>query len=918
MLLERWVRGWARFVVRHPWAVLTACLLTGAVGAGLGTFRLPIQTDPDELVSSEADYYKRFKKEYLGNFSDTEYVYAVVETGGRPDRAIAFAERLAARVRALPGVRFARHGIDLTPFARAPLHLLPEADFVATRDRVRAAKDDLLRLGAATDLDDLLGVIVERVAGVALGGEESPGDREAFGFLDGLLADAEAALTGGEPTGEALRAFLPGARGGTTAHFFDTDPREDPDGARARFLFVAIQVDKDFTTLAVIQEPLERIREALAATQAEVPGVAAGLTGRPVLACDEMLSTQHDMNVANSLAFLGVFIIFCLAFRNVRGPVLVMACLALGLAWTLGFASLAVGSLNLLSIVFSVILIGLGGDFGIHVLARHVAERGAGATPEEAVERAVVATLPGNVTAGLTLAAAFLATQAVDFAGLAELGRIAGAGILLCLVAMVSALPAALLVVDRRFGVKEPVRPPLTFGWLGRLERRTAALALLAAGLSVVLWLPARRVTFDEGMLSLQDPRQESVVWERRLKESPSFSTWFAVFLAKDVAEARALEARCRARPDLFRRVEGPGDLLPPPGRDEAVRALARELGAAPPAAPARALGMTAAEASADLKALRDRLGELAGLLERLLALAAAQDPEAKGAIGGLRDRVLRVDGALAAAATRWAAGEAPAATPGWVALSAWQRALLDGLKGFVEGLLRPRPVGLKELPAEVAERFVGKDGRLAVYAYPRADLWEPAALRAFHDEAVKLDPQVTGAPDMVRRSVQAMRDGFGLSFLYAGLVVCALVALDLRRPRDVLLGLLPLALGLYWAAGLAGLIHLDLNLANFFAVPMLVGVGVDNGIHLVHAWREAPRENPAAGPTGTAVVMTSVTNLVGFGALAFADHRGLASLGLALAVGMTACLLSSLVVLPPLLVRLGRREVTPGSSPTG
>ncbi len=121
MLLDGWVRAWARLVVRRPWAVLTACLLTGAAGAWLGAFRLPLQTDPDELVSSEAAYYRRYKHDYLENVSDTEYVYAVIATGGDPARAVRFADALAARVRALPGVRFARHGVDLAPFAGAPV-----------------------------------------------------------------------------------------------------------------------------------------------------------------------------------------------------------------------------------------------------------------------------------------------------------------------------------------------------------------------------------------------------------------------------------------------------------------------------------------------------------------------------------------------------------------------------------------------------------------------------------------------------------------------------------------------------------------------------------------------------------------------------------------------------------------------------
>jgi uncharacterized protein len=140
-------------------------------------------------------------------------------------------------------------------------------------------------------------------------------------------------------------------------------------------------------------------------------------------------------------------------------------------------------------------------------------------------------------------------------------------------------------------------------------------------------------------------------------------------------------------------------------------------------------------------------------------------------------------------------------------------------------------------------------------------------------------------------------------------IVVGVIVAVDLRRPLDVALALLPLVVGLLWAAGLAALLGVNLNLANFYAIPMLVGVTVDSGVHLVHRWREAVHENPAAGPTGAAVSLTSATNLVGFGSLVFASHVGLASFGALLVIGSATGLVASLGLLPPILLALARRR---------
>ena len=178
------------------------------------------------------------------------------------------------------------------------------------------------------------------------------------------------------------------------------------------------------------------------------------------------------------------------------------------------------------------------------------------------------------------------------------------------------------------------------------------------------------------------------------------------------------------------------------------------------------------------------------------------------------------------------------------------------------------------------------------------------------------LDPRATGVPVMVHRSIGTMRAGFGRALIYALITVLFFVALDLRRPSSILLAFLPVGVGCAWGAGVCGLIDLDLNLANFFGVPILVGVAVDNGVHLVHRWRHTPGENPAAGPTGSAVLLTSLTTIVGFGSLAFAGHRGLASLGLLLAIGMSTCLVASLVVLPPLLTWLPGRGRSTGATP--
>jgi uncharacterized protein len=900
---ERAFRRFGEAVATWPRLTLALSLVLAAACAALAMTRLRIDTDQDELVSSTADYYKRYKLDYLGSFPESEYAYVAIDVAHDPARALAFARDLTARLRGLPGVVFARHGLDLSALRAFPLHLVPDADLALARERLVAARDELPALVAARDLGDLLGTIVERTSELALQArDEEPGDRVAFAFLDGLLADAERALRGEAPVGAGADAFFPGARADARLEFFDVDPREDPEGRQARFLFVAVQVERDYSTLAAIEEPLRHIREALDATRAAHPGVQAGLTGKPILTADELTTTNRDMTIATAVAFAAVALVFMLAFRSVWRPLLVMATLAVAIAWTYGFAAVSIGTLNLLSLVFTVILIGLGSDFGVHVLARYAEGRARGLSPRDAAIEAQSLVGPGNLTASTTTAVAFLSTLLVDFRGLAELGQIAGVGIMACAVAMHTTLPAALVAFDR---ADARVSPPVSYAFLTRLERRPRLVLTLGLLACALLALPAARLRFDTALLDLNDPDLESVQWERRITHEARSSSWFAVFLLHDLEAARALTERLRARGDTFELVETPIDLVPAPGRMAALADLAAALEPARfTPAPTRALGDTVEAAAADRARVAGRLRELEGLLRRLeeTARAARAGDEALEALVELRGRAARLAGALL---------ELPAdpAHPGWRALSSWQRELLDGLKGAVDALVHPRPLGLADLPPEVTERVVGKAGLLAVIAYPTGDLWDPAQLDAFYEEITRVDPQVTGGPVMVHRSIEAMRRGFVVALVYAAAIVVALVALDLRRPLDVLLAMGSTGLSLLAGAGAAVLWGVNLNLANFYAVPILVGIGVDSGVHLVHRWREDPTANPAVGPTGAAISLTSATTLIGFGSLIFASHRGLASFGKLCFVGTATGLAVSLLLLPPVLTALGRRK---------
>jgi uncharacterized protein len=933
--MERFFESWARFICRRPWLTVSVCLILAAAG-GLLALRIGYDTDQDNLVGSNEDYFHRYKKDYLGNFPDSEYLYVVIDVDGQRDRALAFAEAISQRLRAAPEIEFVRYRFDLSFLEQYPLHLLPQKEFVATSERLLDARDDLRAMAAAQDFGDVFSHINKRMANRTMAGrDEGPGDQEMFLFLDGLLADMEATAEGRTPTGAGIRkAFFSETAGQTQVPFFDTDPRQDPEGRAAKFLFVAIQVKKDFSTLAVIEKPLGEVRRAMDGTLADFASagtpVSAGLTGRPVLAADEMEQTSGDMTIDIIVSFGLVTLAFIICFMSPWRPLLVMLSLGVGIAWSCGFIFLTVGTLNLLSLVFAIFLVGLGIEFGIHTMARYTEELSKGAAPVDAMAAAMRAAGPGNLMSVSTSAAAFFATMLVDFKGLADLGFIAGAGLLLCYLAMHTILPASLTIFDR-LHPRASRKPPAQFRFLGRLENHAPWVAALAVLLTAVsIWLAAG-TTFDRNLLNLQDPYQPSVQWERKIRDS-GFSTWFAVFLADDDAAARKVVDRLAQEPSLFKRRESIVDLLPPEGRPQALAELAAEIEQDPNAGRRRPIefaspapdGPSARREQA--KKLADELGNLEELFRRF-TLAEGIPADAEHPLNRLRGRAHKV---AASVRNMAAEGDAPAGV-GEKAFFVFQDGILLGIKGFIGNIVHPAELSGETLSAlartnpdaaEILERYIGVNGKRAVLAYPNADLWDPAQLEIFYQAIQRVESDVraqgagvvvTGVPVMVHRSIEKMVSGFGMALLWIFVAVLILVTIDLRSPLTILFGFLPIAVALTWTAGMAAGLGVHLNMANFFVVPMLLGISIDNGIHMIHRWRQDPDEAVAAGTTGSAVFLVAVSNLIGFVSLCWSSHRGLASLGYLFTIGSIMCMMTSVVFLPVLLGWAGKRRKPAG-----
>jgi len=224
-----------------------------------------------------------------------------------------------------------------------------------------------------------------------------------------------------------------------------------------------------------------------------------------------------------------------------------------------------------------------------------------------------------------------------------------------------------------------------------------------------------------------------------------------------------------------------------------------------------------------------------------------------------------------------------------------------------------PEPPRLSDLPNSLVDRFVGQNGKHLLKIYGRGNIWDMQSLRSFVHEVRSVDPRATGNPLQAYEASLEMKTSYQLAALYAVLVIAVVLWIDFRKLQHVLLAAFPLLLGMLQTFGLMGILNIPLNPANLIALPLIVGIGVDYGVHIVHNFLEQGGKYRISAATAVAVLVDAVTTIIGFGSLMIASHQGLQSLGRVLTLGITCCTITSLVVLPATLTWITRHR--PGTT---
>jgi hopanoid biosynthesis associated RND transporter like protein HpnN len=888
--------------VSCAYPVLTVLLAIG-VAAGCVVYaltHLTFATSTRALLPRNQPYMERYVQ-YDREFGELDDLVIVVEASSLPEAKV-YASRLVRELRDHRApLRRVNYRIDPKQFEGRALLYLSKERLTEIRERIFDYQEFMEAFASRPALDQLVEGIATQIANAFVTGffdlgldEQKKGGTD-LRFIEDLVSQVAGRLEHPAPYQSPWGALFSvgGDQGGSAGYFLSEDQR---------LLFILAEIESDDASFTGNRSAIEATRNVVAALREEFPGVTVGVTGKPALSNDEMTAAFGDSQKATFLAFGLTLGLMILAFLRVGKPIIMLIVLALSLCWSIGVATAVVGHLSLFSVMFISIVIGIGIDYGIYFLFRYEEELFLGRSLAEALEVTAARSGPGMLLGAVTAAGTFYVLTITDFRGVQELGLIAGTAILLSWVSMMTVFPAALVLVDRRRNAGtarampralelERIRVPL----VDRLARQPRAVLALAVLLTVASIWGLRHVDFDYNLLNLQAEGTESVVWERRILET-AHRSGFAALASADTLDELRRKQTAFARLASVSEIDSALLLIP---ADQAEKQkIIRDF--APVVAPVR----IARPVSLDL----DRLLVAFETLRRRLDIAATEAPagdtqrrlaRVTGDIGRLIEKIRQTDPEIADAA-----------------LTLLQRQLYqDFVRSFqrLQGNLNPRRVGLDDLPAELRGKFVSAQGRFLMQIHPAVDIWDREGAERFVSDLRSIDPEVTGTPVITYEAIRLMERAYRQGALYAIVLVAIVTALTIRRWRETLLALLPLALGLLWTAGLMYVFGLQFTLGNVFGLPLILGTAAEYGLNIVLRFMEHSREEDAplvARSTVMAVLVNGLTTIVGFGSLMIAHHRGIFGLGLLLTLGTVTSLIASLVVLPVLLrlVRQRRR----------
>lgn len=850
-------------LLSFPATLILASAIVSGLSIDYTIHNLGFNTDTTEILSTELPFHQN-RLRFLKSFPQDDLAILIVVDSEAPEQTMRVIDWLDSRLEQetahvesiyIPGTGdfFERNGLmylELEDLQELSANLTEAQPFIGRQFRENSLNSLLTTISLA----------------IETGEHELPID------LDPLLKKIQQSLqavSAGEDFQLSWQKMM-----------FDSDTE-----VLGALRFILVKPKLDFSGFVPAEKSLEAIRKITGEAEDLFPLSRIRITGEVALEHEELSSVALSTAVALSVSFLLVLVSLLMGLRSLAMVFATLLTLAFGLVLTGGFATLAVGHLNLISIAFSVLYIGLGVDYAIHLCLRYRELLQQNIPRNEALLQSTRLVAPSITLCAVTTSAGFFAFVPTAYAGVSELGIIAGAGMFIALLLTLTVLPALLKILPlkdvgrnqehRRFP-KSLCGFPLVY----RRSIRWLSFVLTVAALGFLT-----QVQFDFNPVNLRDPESESVSTFKDLLKNKTTSPFTLTVLGNNRKDALV-----RAE-----RLEGLGtvenaitilDFIPNDQKEKLaiIEDLAIVLGLQSGSFPSPSQDISEQNIQAlrlfqnavnEVKQPSETLRQLGEELNKfLIILDSASAPVQKEMVRKLQSSLLDL-------------------------LPDTMNSLLTGLDADT--------VGIDDLPNDLKHRWISREGIYRIMLFPRQDLNDIENLRAFVTEVQEMEPEATDLPAIYLESGNEVVKAFQQALAGALSVILLVLLVVQRSLKDTFLILLPLSMAAVITGATTVLFDSPFNFANIIAVPLIFGLGVDSGIHMIRRLKKEPDHGRLLLHTSTAraVFFSGLTTLVSFVSLAFTPHPGMASMGLLLAVGISLVVFCTLIVLPAFAVRL-------------
>ena len=882
-LFSRALLVWINTVQQYKVMTLLLCFIAVCVSIDYTRNNLGMNTDTEDLLSPELDW-RKLDKEISAEFPQFSSNILVVIEAPTPDQAMDATDSLVKKLKQETTLFNSVFSFRSLPFfKKSSLLYLEINELQDLSDRLAEIQPFLSRLTEDQNIRGLFTMLEEAIT-AKLDGEEI----ELTPLIE-RINGSFAALAANQPYQLSWHSLMAG---------------EDLDKEIYRE-FIVLQPELDYSDLFPAEAALERIRtigRELGIN--EENSLRLRLSGSAALSHEELQSVMAGTELSIILALCMVTVILVVGLGSFWLVMATIITLISGLIITAGWATLTVGELNLISVAFAVLYIGLGVDFAIHFCLRfreHFLN-----SNDRALALCETSKSCGHslFLCAVTTAIGFYAFIPTDYDGIAELGWISGSGMFISFFITMTLLPALLGLL--------PYKPKAKFKTETQADNhqtnahnlensllafpvthaRAIKITSLVVAMALIWTVP--KVTFDHNTLNLQNPDNESVKTYLDLLADSESSPWTIETLVDNEDEANSLEAQLQTLP-LVDDVTWLNKFIPDEQEDKLIIIEEMDI-----LLSGMNLNSTLAAPTVDER--------LAAINNLILLMTSNQKiinriPHATDLLNKLELFVKQTEQLDRQERNAY--------------IMTLEHSLLDSLPGRLDSLeasLEAEPVDKSSLPLDLSSRWVGQNGRYLLEISPVENLKDNEALERFVEQLRSNFPNMIGSPVVSVEAGHAVVSAFKQAFMTAFIIISLLLFILLGSHRDALLIMIPLLMAALLTATASIVLSIPLNFANIIALPLLLGIGVDSGIHILHRFRTAPPDNGIilATSSARAVLVSALTTIVSIGNLAFSSHLGTASMGKLLTIGIGMTLLCTLIILPSLLVTTNKESKEP------